>query len=212
MGRKRGFDTEEVLDRAVDVFWAHGFAGTGMQEISRATGLNSGSLYAAFQDKRGLFLQSLLRYMRVVSYQAIERLNSNSSGLTSIADYFASLVDAMIDGKRKWGCLVTNSVVEFAMDDAEIAQAFRLHMSRLEAAFAGAIERAKRDGELAQEIASEEAAAFLVCTVQGLNVLAKTRPGRHILESVVRVAMGALSCTHAKERAPVNLGIRPLGG
>ena len=197
MGRTRSFDTGEVLDKAVDVFWERGYDAVGMQEICRVTGLNSGSLYAAFGDKRGLFIQALQRYMGKVSNQAIERLNGNSSGLAGIVDYFKSLVAAMVEGKRKWGCLVTNSVVEFAMTDAEIAQAFRLHLARLEAAFAGAIERARHDGELPPGIPSTEAAAFLVCTVQGLNVLAKTRPGRETLETAVRVAIGALAGPNA---------------
>ena len=192
MGRTRSFNTEDVLDKATDVFWERGYEGAGMQELCRATGLNPGSLYAAFGDKRGLFIESLLRYMRVVSHQAIERLNGNPSGLAGMRDYFDNLVSAMVDGKRKWGCLVTNAMVEFAMDDAEIAEAFRLHFARLEAAFAGAIERARRDGELPPEASSAEGAAFLVCIVQGLNVLAKTQPGRPHLATVVRVAIGAL--------------------
>lgn len=193
MGRPREFDTDEVLDRTVDVFWARGFDATGVQELCRATGLNAGSLYAAFGDKRGLFIQALQRYTRVVSQQAIERLNSGPSGMDGIRDYFSNLLDAMVDGKRKWGCLVTNSVVEFAMRDAEIAETFRLHLARLEAAFAGAIERAKHDGEVPPTVPSAETAAFLMCAVQGLNVLGKTRPGRRVLDAVVAVALGALS-------------------
>ncbi len=192
MGRLRSFDTEQVLDRAVDVFWARGFDATGVQEICRATGLNAGSLYAAFGDKRGLFIQALQRYMREVSHQAIERLNGNPSGLAGINDYFAHLLDAMVDGKRKWGCLVTNSVVEFATRDPEIAESFRLHLARLEAAFAGAIERAKHSGELPATVPAAERATFLMCTVQGLNVLAKTAPDRAVLETVVRAALGSL--------------------
>ena len=183
---------DTVLDRAVDVFWEHGFDATPMQEMSRVTGLNAGSLYAAFGDKRGLFIQAMQRYMHEVSRQAIERLNGNPSGLAGIRDYFTGLIDAMVDGKRRWGCLVTNSVVEFAMGDAEIAEAFRLHLARLEAAFAGAIERARHDGELPAQTSAAETSAFLVCTVQGLNVLAKTRPGRPMLETMARVAIGAL--------------------
>lgn len=193
MGRPRSFDTDEVLDRAVDLFWEHGFDATAMQALSRSTRLHSGSVYAAFGDKRGLFLQALQRYMRVVSQQAIEKLNANPSGLDAIRSHFASLIDAMVDGKRRWGCLVTNAVVEMALDDVDVANAARLHLARLEAAFAGAIERAKAQGELSTTAVSGDLAAFLVCTMQGLNVLAKTRPGRQALQVVVDVAVRALS-------------------
>lgn len=193
MGRPRSFDTDEVLDRAMDLFWEHGFDATAMQSLLRSTGLNPGSVYAAFGDKRGLFLHALQRYMRVVSQQAIERLNANPSGLDAIRSHFAVLIDAMIDGKRRWGCLVTNTVVEMALDDNDVAEAARLHLARLEAAFAGAIERARAQGELPATAVSGELAAFLVCTMQGLNVLAKTKPGRPALQVVVDVALRALT-------------------
>jgi TetR/AcrR family transcriptional regulator, transcriptional repressor for nem operon len=206
MGRPRTFDTEDVLARAMDTFWAHGYEATGVQALCQATGLQAGSLYSAFGDKRGLFIAALKQYMAVVSSEAIDRLNRNPSGLAAIRDYFQALVAAMVDGKRQWGCLVTNSVVEFALRDAEIAEAFRVHLARVEAAFAGALERARHAGEVPQDLSAAQAALFLSCTVQGLNVLAKTRPGRPVLESVVASALRSL---HAP--AATTGTIRPRG-
>jgi TetR/AcrR family transcriptional repressor of nem operon len=188
VARTRSFDTGAVLDQVVDLFWQHGYDGVAMHDVCAATGLNPGSLYAAFGDKQGLFVQAMQRYIHSVSQQAIERLHRPSSGMAGIRDYFVALLDAMVDGKRQWGCLVTNTVVAFATRDPAVAEAFRLHLTRLEAAFASAVERAKQTGEIDPGIATGAAAAFLVCTVQGLNVLARTRPGRPALEQV---------CTHA---------------
>ena len=106
-----------------------------MQEICRVTGLNPGSVYAAFGDKHGLFIEALKSYMASMSRETIARLNSNPSGRAGIADYYAALIEAMLDGKRRWGCLVTNSIVEFAMNDPQISEAFQLHLARLETAY-----------------------------------------------------------------------------
>lgn len=192
MSRPRSFDLDEVLDAAMQVFWSQGFDATGVQDLCRATGLNPGSLYAAFGDKRGLFLQALQRYMAVVSRESIARMHSGRSGLDGLRRYFESLVDAMVDGKRRQGCLVTNTMVEFALADPEIAEAFRVHLARLESAFASAIERAREAGELPPGVPSDDAAAFLVCTVQGMNVLARTQPGRSALSSHARLALSVL--------------------
>lgn len=193
MGRPRSFDTDAVLDRIVDTFWEHGYASTSMQALCEAAGLNPGSLYAAFGDKRTLFVQAMDRYMRTVSQQTVERLNGNASGLAGLHDYFDTVVTAMVEGKRRWGCLVTNSVLQFAIDeDADLATTFRLHLARLETAFAGAIERARRAGELPPGPPAAEGAAYLACLLQGLNVLARTQPGRAALASVVQTALGAL--------------------
>ena len=62
MARPREFDEEEVLDRALDVFWRRGYGATSVEDLTAATGLGRGSLYAAFGDKETLFLTCLRRY------------------------------------------------------------------------------------------------------------------------------------------------------
>src|ERR1700733_7526017 len=62
MARPRVFEEAEVLDRAMEVFWRHGYEGASMAELTKAMGLNSPSIYAAFGSKRGLFDAVLNRY------------------------------------------------------------------------------------------------------------------------------------------------------
>lgn len=90
MAITRTFDTDAVLDQVVDLFWQHGFDGVAMQDVCAATGLNPGSLYAAFGDKQGMFVQAMQRYIQSVSQQAIERLHRQSSAMAGIRDYFAA--------------------------------------------------------------------------------------------------------------------------
>src|SRR5271169_1312736 len=61
-GRPRAFEPDAALARAMDVFWREGFAGTSLDELSAAMGLNRPSLYGAFGDKRALYLQAYRRY------------------------------------------------------------------------------------------------------------------------------------------------------
>jgi TetR/AcrR family transcriptional repressor of nem operon len=192
MARPRGFDADTALDVAVDLFWRQGFDGTAMQDLCRATDLAPGSLYAAFGDKRALFLAALRRYMATVSSQAVDRVNGAPSGLQGLRDYFEHLVDAMVDGKRQWGCLVTNSVVEFAGADPELAALLQLHLARLETAFAGALARARAAQEL-RPGAGPADAGMLVALVQGMNVLAKGRPGRPALAAIPTAALAGLA-------------------
>jgi TetR/AcrR family transcriptional repressor of nem operon len=129
-----------------------------------------------------------------VSSQAVDRINGAPSGLQGIRDYFAHLVDAMVDGKRQWGCLVTNSVVEFAGADPELAMLLQLHLARLETAFAGALARARAAHEL-RPGAGPDDAGMLVALVQGMNVLARSRPGRAALAAIPAAAMAGLVAT-----------------
>lgn len=191
MGRPRQFDAERTLDVAVDTFWECGFDATSVEKLCRNLKLNPGSLYGAYGDKRALFTAALERYIDKVSSEAIERIAGNSSGVAGIRAYFEFLIDAIIDGKRRWGCLLTNSLVELASRDPEVSARVAIHFARLETAFASALARSRANGELRHDV-DAEMAPYLVCIVQGLNVLARTKPTKEKLKSIVNVALRQL--------------------
>ena len=63
MGRPKSFSRDDVLERALPVFWKQGFAGTSLQDLERATGVNKSGLYSEFRDKEDLFLECLRHYL-----------------------------------------------------------------------------------------------------------------------------------------------------
>jgi TetR/AcrR family transcriptional repressor of nem operon len=191
MGRARTFDVEEVLDMALEMFWQRGFDGTSIQALCEVTNLQPGSVYAAFGSKRDLFVAAVRRYIETVSAEAVDRVNGAPSGLQGLREYFAHLIDAMVDGKRRWGCLITNSLVELAAHDPDLAGVFQLHLAHLQTSFAAALARARAEGELRPGV-GPEAAGMLVALVQGMNVMAKGRPGRRALQAVVDAALAGL--------------------
>ena len=197
MGRSRRFDVEEAVDVALEMFWQQGYEGTPILALCRAMDLQPGSVYAAFGSKRDLFVAAVRRYIETVSAEAVERVNGASSGLQGLRDYFDHLVGAMVEGKRAWGCLITNSVVEFAARDPELAGMFQLHLARLQTSFAAALARARADGEL-RSGAGPESAIMLVAVVQGMNVIAKSRPGRKALQDVADAAIAGLAAAPAR--------------
>src|SRR5260221_10334031 len=64
-GRPRAYDPQAALKRATDTFWKTGYAGTSLDDISAATGMNKPSLYAAFGDKHTLYLEALAHYWQL---------------------------------------------------------------------------------------------------------------------------------------------------
>src|ERR1700743_1245257 len=63
MGRPKSFSREEVLEKAMPVFWKHGFADTSLQELERATGVNKSGLYSELRAKEDLFVACLRHYL-----------------------------------------------------------------------------------------------------------------------------------------------------
>src|ERR1700730_3253857 len=66
MGRRKLFTREDVLDKAIPVFWKHGLAETSVQDLEHATGVRKSGLYTEFKDKEDLFVESLRRYFDVL--------------------------------------------------------------------------------------------------------------------------------------------------
>ncbi len=191
MARPKEFDESLALQQAMDTFWERGYDATAVRDLCDAMGLNAGSLYGAFGDKRALFLRALDNYIETESRQAAERITGAASGLLGIRAFFDHMIEQMHKGRRRWGCLVTNSIAELACSDPDVAARAKLQLKRLEGNFASALDRSRSAGEISPSIGAETA-AFLVCVVQGLNILAKTRPGRAALHRVVDVALANL--------------------
>jgi TetR/AcrR family transcriptional repressor of nem operon len=192
MPRQKEFDREGALDRAMSAFWTKGYAATSIEDLVAHMGIQRGSLYATFGDKRSLFLSALDRYQRVVTRELFEALEAPGSGLEAIRRFFRLRVEGSLDRGRPAGCLVTNSAVELSRRDRGAAAKVGGSLAGLEAAFRRALERAAARGELAATRDVRALARFLTSSAQGLSVMAKAFPERAVLEDVVSVVLSAL--------------------
>ncbi len=80
-GRQREFDEEIALEAAMSAFWANGFSGTSMADLTRAMGINKPSLYAAFGNKEALFVRALTHYLGKHGYPHAEKLQAKDRSL-----------------------------------------------------------------------------------------------------------------------------------
>ena len=141
MARKREFDEEKVLDALQDVFWEHGYDGTSYAQIMAATGLQKGSLYAAFGDKRALYQKAIARYDKGQVSDGVAMLRDISmSGKDRIAMLFQSLIDAAQTRRGRWGCMLCNAATDQAPFDPDTETNVKQSMARLKAGIALALE------------------------------------------------------------------------
>lgn len=192
MARPREFDREEVVQKALEVFWRQGYQATSVEELVAATGINRGSLYATFGDKHGLFLEAVERYRSKVTAARLARLEEPGPVRARIAEFFKEMVDFSLGEGRLLGCLMANSAIELAPHDRDVRLAVAAGLGATEAAFRRTLTRAKKEGELAADKSPADLARFFTATANGLRVMAKVSPERASLRSVVRVALAAL--------------------
>lgn len=193
MARPKEFNEDDVLDKAVEVFWAKGYEATSMQDLVNAMGIQRGSLYAAFGSKQQLFLRSLDRYGKVVVAQFLAILESKPSGIESIVLFFAQLVEHVVTEGPFRSCLVTNSAIERGLtDEATKQQVVRL-LNALEKGFYKTLQRALQNGELSPDLDLTKVANFLTCSMQGLLVMGKVCTERHVLEGINQVTLSIIN-------------------
>lgn len=189
MPRPREFEREVVLDRAMRAFWARGYEATSVQHLVECMGIQRGSLYGAFGDKRGLFLAAIEHYERVMTARLLATLDAPGSGLAAIRRFFRLKVALAQERGRPRGCLVTNSAAELASRDRAAAGWIGAALARVEAAFHRAVVRAQEAGEIDPARDARALARFLTSSAQGLSVMAKAARDRAALDDIVRITL-----------------------
>lgn len=196
MARPREFDADDALERATRVFWAKGFEQASLDELCAATGLGRSSLYAAFGDKRALYLQALARYEE----RSAARIAAALAGKPTregLASFLAALIDDIVAGPGRRGCFIGNCAAELARLDRVAAARVRASLERIEAAFRDALAGAKERGELSPQADPAALARFLSAGIQGLRLVGKANPERAALEDI---ASAMLRCLDFKEK------------
>jgi TetR/AcrR family transcriptional repressor of nem operon len=193
MARPRKFDPDDVLQRSMQQFWAHGYNDTSVDDLVKASGVPPGSLYNFFQGgKRELFMGSLDLYSKLVVPEKLGALEGPTASLPEVRAYFDGLVDDLMSPEGRVGCLMVNSTIELAAEDSEVSVIVRGHMARLERNVTRALARAKERGEVPAEIDPAAKATLLMATGMGLMVVGKTNPGRMVLDTIVSAAFADL--------------------
>ncbi len=176
MARPKSFDPDEALDEAMRAFWRRGYAATSIHDLTEAMGINKFSLYSTFGDKRAVFLAALDRYTKRVVGTMLADLEAPEAGLAEIRQYFEIIVGGATRSHEVCGCLMTNSGIELAPEDAEIRRKVRKHLRRMRRAFAQALGNAAVRGGLRLSGDVDVLARHLVGCSQSLALAARTRP------------------------------------
>ncbi len=166
------------------LFWRNGYRNTSIQQLDKELSLHPGSLYGAFGNKRGLSLQALERYFEKSSRQMARRLEADSP-LAGLRNLFARLIDDLLDCRTPVGCMMINTATELASEDEAIRQRLDEMFQSHEHQLRGALEAAKKCGELGPDVDSEGLARFLLMGMRGLRLHAQVRLRRSELEALV---------------------------
>jgi TetR/AcrR family transcriptional repressor of nem operon len=173
-GRPREFDQKYVTRRAMEVFWSNGYNGTSLPDLLEGTGLSRSSLYAAYGDKRGLFLAALDQFIEDSFARIDGDLGSSRSALASLRACLAGSVHRSAGASGKRGCMVVATAKELAGRDPDVGKRIRRFFDGFEKKLTATLTRAREENELAAGIDPADGARMLLAVTEGLRVLGKT--------------------------------------
>ncbi|AFY32174.1 TetR/AcrR family transcriptional regulator [Calothrix sp. PCC 7507] len=185
--RQREFDTDEVLAIAMELFWQLGYANTSMKDIVQATGIQPGSLYAAFGDKEKLFQQALKKYTQEFFRASMPR---HRPPLECIQKWFEHLAKAMTNDSKHKGCLIINTAVERESHSPSTIAIIEDRLDEIESFFRQNLAQALQDGDLPDSFEVEIISKALLGVVVGMLAIARIR---HDAQTFSSIAAGAIA-------------------
>jgi len=191
MGRPKSFDVDEVLDRAMGVFWLKGFEASSIEDLVSATGIQRQSLYGTFGDKRQLFLKALGRYREQGSRARAAILAEEAPIRVVLGRLLRRAVDNLEAHGRR-GCLLVNAASDAPLLDPEIVELVRDNLKDMEESLWTCLQSAQDRGELGPHHDPRALARFFLNALYGLNTLGKVVMERDVLEDIVKVSLTIL--------------------
>ena len=183
MGRSRAFDEQEVLERAMQHFWSHGYHESSLSDLLAAMGISRQSLYDTFGNKRSLFVRVIEHYRNTQLRHALELLGRDASprqNVEAVLGFFAALASDL----RGRGCLVANALVEVGSRDPELTRLLEETLGLLQSGLRAALERARELGEIPAERSPLALSRALINAMVGMAVTGKLRPEADVLRDI----------------------------
>ncbi len=192
MPRVKLFDENEVLTKAMNLFWKQGYAATSVQDLVTHLGINRASLYDTFGDKEQLFKKSFELYRKT----NIEGLKHFLDSQKNVREGFAKLFEiaieeAIVDEDRK-GCFVVNTTTELVPNDKSIVGLLERNKTDFENIFLQYLQKGKEAGQIKPEQDLKSIAGLFYTLYNGLRVVSKVQPDKKKLTETVGVALSLL--------------------
>ncbi len=173
MARAKEFNEDQVLDKAIEIFWHKGYNGTSAQDLVNHLGLSRSSLYDTFGDKQKLFARALKKYHDENYIKIKEILETATNIKETLSVIFKLAVVESLEDRITKGCFMVNSAVELAMHDADIAKIVKDNRKIMEEVFYTAVKKGQELGQISSKQEARSLARFIFNNYSGIRVLAR---------------------------------------
>jgi AcrR family transcriptional regulator len=190
MGRPRAFEMDEALDQALNVFWAKGYEGTSIDDLTAAMGINPPSLYAAFGNKETLFRKALDRY-EARRGEIFDEAFTAPRARVAIERLLTGMAERLTDKHTPHGCLMVQAALAGGEECEPVKRDLAARRAAGEALIRERLKRAKKEGDLPAAADPAVLARFITTVMQGMAVQASGGASRKELRDIADTALRA---------------------
>ncbi|RKS53548.1 TetR family transcriptional regulator [Gillisia mitskevichiae] len=166
MARTKQYKEEDVIQKAMNLFWRNGYEGTSVRMLEKEMGINQFSIYASFGSKHGVFVESIKAYKSELNSIRNVLKNSNN-GVLGIKQFFYDFLEFTKENEKGKGCLVCNTVSELGNKaEPDLMVELMKFTEELRTLF---INNLQQDKDRSEEMI-EKAANFLTTAMLGLSL------------------------------------------
>jgi len=140
MARKKEYDENVVLDKAMHIFWKNGYEATSIRTLEKGMGINQFSIYAKFKSKNLLLIESLKHYQQKIYHGLLADLDHSNGGPDEIKRFFYRFIDFVKVDNKANGCLLTNTMLEMGQKDKKVEAVITEFVSRVKEIFKKALQ------------------------------------------------------------------------
>ncbi|RCW38327.1 TetR/AcrR family transcriptional regulator [Marinilabilia salmonicolor] len=185
MPRAKAYDKEEVLEKAMNVFWTHGYGTTSVRLLEKEMGINQFSIYSSFTSKKNLFIEALGRYREKAVSERFVPLIKEGASLKDLRLFLENFVANVQNGKARQGCLVVNTTSEAkASTDPEIACELQNYFEMVKGMLQNILINSIKAREIGRDTDIEKCSNYLLGVMQGLSVVAKNMNEKQVADYI----------------------------
>lgn len=192
-GRPRSFDRALALQRIMEVFWAKGYEGAQISDLTAAVGIAPPSFYAAFGSKDAAFREAVDLYVATTGSAAVRALDQGPTARDAVRAMLQGSIDAALGAPQAGGCLLVLGVVNCQPDTEPLRDLLIRIRADTEAAIRARLDRGVIEGDLSPSADTQVLANYFSMLMQGLSMQARDGASRDALEALVAPSLAALT-------------------
>ncbi len=192
MARIKEFDEIKALEKAMHLFWTHGYDGTSLQMLEKAMGLVRTSIYNTYGNKRKLFNTVISHYEKSVIAQLMMSVEKESDIRKSMAKMLNGEINLHFNKNNPGGCLIVLSVLEKAQHGDESTKLLESIVRKMEKFLTNKISDAQNEGQISTAVDVKSVSLTIATTVVGIAVMGKAGFSKSALQNIVATTISLL--------------------